>query len=234
MFLVPSDSEDVAVVLYPDEPSPALIASGPTTLISASGETTRVRLVAADSQQCGDAAVVTLSGAAPASWSVGLLDRSAALLRMDFIEALPASDSAQLAVDLARLASALTTHRDSRFSGLPFAVLAAHRFAADSREVVLGHLARRLNQEAEPLEERTLIIAERDTATNVPYTVTYSQRSEGSEETTEHFDVLAAVRGRRSILLLIARDQPSHTLYEVLERSSKGAWRSRWSRKLEC
>ena len=235
MLVVPSDSENAAVVLYPDEPSAQLVASAPTTLLSIAGDTARVTLSLADSQQCGDAAVVRLNGDAPASWSVGLLRRSGTLLRMDSIETLPSADSARLAADLARLASALSTHKDSRFTGLPFAVLAAHRFATDSQQFLLGHLVRRLNQEAAPLEERTLLVAERPRSSPAgSYKVTYSQRSEGSEDTAEHFEALGAFRGRRSTLLVIARDQPSATTYEVLERSSNGTWKSRWSRSLSC
>ena len=155
---------------------------------------------------------------------------------MDSIEALPSPDSARLASDLARLASALSTHKDSRFSGLPFAVVGAHRFVADGRQFLVGHLARRLNQEAAPLEERTLIIAERPDSNpaSEPWAVTYSLRSEGSEDTAELFEVLAALRGKQSLLLLLARDQPAQTNYELLERSRGGTWRTRWTRKLEC
>lgn len=234
VLVVPADSDNAAVVLYPDEPSAQLLASAPTTLVTITGDTARVRLALADSQQC-DAAVVRLTGEAPASWSVGMLGRSGALLRMDSIETLPAADSARLAADLARLASALTMHKNSRFTGLPFAVLAAHRFASDSMEFLVGHLVRRLNQEASPLEERTLILAERPRSPQgAAYKVTYSQRSEGSEETAAHFEALGAFRGRHATLLVIVRDQPSATTYEVLERSSGGTWRTRWSRSLAC
>lgn len=235
MLLVPSDSDNAAVVLYPDEPSQSLITSAPTTLISIAGDTSRMEMSPADSQQCGDAAVVRLTGPTPPDWSVGLLRRSAALLPMDSIEALPPPDSARIAVDLARLASALRTHRDSRFTGLPFTVLAAHRFSTDSVQFLVGHLARRLNQEASPLEERTLLIGERSARLpGASYQVTYSQRSEGTEDTAEHFEALAAARGRRAIFLLVARDQLSRTLYEVLERAAGGRWRMRWSRSLAC
>lgn len=235
VLVVPTDSENTAAVVYPAEPSARLIASGPMTLVNAAGDTTSVRVAAVDSQQCGDAAIVRLAGSDTVSWSVGLLGRSAALLRMDSIEALPSADSARLAADLARLASALGTHRESRFSGLPFAVIGAHLFDADGRRFVIAHLARRVNLEAAPLEERTLIIADRPlgAAASVPYTVGYSRRSEGTEDTAEHYDVLAVVHGRQSLLLLLARDQQAQTDYEILERSN-GTWRSRWSRKLVC
>jgi hypothetical protein len=154
---------------------------------------------------------------------------------MDSIEALPSADSARLAADLARLASALPMQKTSRFTGLPFAVLGAHRFESNGRQVVVAHLVRRLNQEAAPLEERTLIIAERPSpaAKGEPYVVTHSLRSEGSEDTAEHFEVLAAIRGRQAPMLLLSRDQLSRTTYELLERADDG-WRTRWSRTLSC
>jgi hypothetical protein len=140
-----------------------------------------------------------------------------------------------LAADLARLASGLATQPGSRFTGLPFAVLGAHRFASDGRQYLVGHLVRRLNQEAAPGEERTFVIAERSAATpGEPYIVTHSQRSEGSEDTAEHFELLAVVRGTEAPLLLLARDQLSKTTYEILERNPDGTWRTRWSRTLAC
>lgn len=194
LLLVPSDTDNVGVVLYPEEPSVRLITSAPLTLVNAGGDTTRVRMIATDSQQCGDAAVVRLTGAGPTSWTAGLLGRSAGLLRMDSIEMLSPADSARLAADLTRLASALDSHKSSRFSGLRFAVLGARRFETDGRQYVVAHLARRLPQEAAPLEERTLLIAERS-STAAPYVVTFSRRSEGSEDTAEHmFDSIAQGR----------------------------------------
>src|SRR5436190_5965664 len=165
MLVVPSDSDNTAVVLYPNDPNDRLMGSQLTTLVNAAGDTTRVKLVALDSQECGDAPVVRLNGAAPPSCSVGLIAHSAKLLRTDSIEALSSADSARLAADLARLASALTTQPGSRFTGLPFAVLGAHRFESDERQYLVGHLVRRLNQEAAPREERTFVIAERPAAT---------------------------------------------------------------------
>jgi hypothetical protein len=237
LLLVPSDRDNAAVVLFPEAPSAQLAASAPVTLLSANGDTavTHVESLVPDSVECGDAPLVRFSGSVAPTWSVGLLPRAARSLRMDSIEALPPADSARLAADLARLASALPMHRNSRFSGLPFAVLAARRFDVDGRQVVVAQLVRRLNQEAAPLEERTLVIAERPTGSvkREPYVVTHSRRSEGSEDTVEHFEVLAAIRGRQWPMLLVSRDQVSRTTYELLERAEDG-WRVRWSRTLSC
>lgn len=236
LLVVPADSENTGVVLFPPTPSPRLISSAPLTLLSASGDSApaRASLVVSDSQVCGEAPVIRLSGSVPSAWSVGLLARAAAPLRMDSIEALPAPDSARFAAELARLASALPTRRDSRFAGLPFVVLTARRFELPGQQTVVAHLVRRLPQEASPLEEHTLVVAERPvSSTNQPYAVTYHQRSEGTEETADHYDVLAAIRGGGTTYLLIARDQEARTSYDVLERSQSG-WRVRWRRTLAC
>lgn len=237
LLLVPSDIDNAAVVLFPDAPSAQLASSAPVTLLSANGDTavTHVESLVSDTVECDDAPVVRFKGSVAPTWSVGLLARSARSLRMDSIEALSPADSARLVADLARLASALPMHRNSRFSGLPFAVLGARRFETDGRQIVVAQLVRRLNQEAAPLEERTLVIAERQAggAKREPYVVTHSRRSEGSEDTVEHFEVLAAVSGRQSPLLLLSRDQLSRTTYELLERADNG-WNVRWSRTLSC
>ena len=232
LLVVPSDNDSSAVVLFPLDPSTQLIGSGAVTLVNSAGDTSRVRLAPSDSQ-CGDAQVVRVAGSLPSAWSVGLLGRSAKLLRMDSIEALPSADSARLAADLARLASALP-NGTSRFTGLPFAVLAARRFESDSREILAAQLVRRLNQEAAPQEERTFIVAERAAGTRESYTLTYSQRSEGSEDAAEHFEVLSALRGRQAPMLLLARDRLTRTTYELIERQDDGTWRVRWSRLLAC
>jgi hypothetical protein len=239
VLLVPSDSDNAAIVLVPDAPSAETLSSVPVTLLNAGGDTTvaRVQSLISDTVECGDAPMVRFTARIPPSWSVGFSGRTAALVRVDSIEGLPAADSARLAVDMARLASALPMQRNSRFAGLPFAVLDARRFQANGRQTVVAQLVRRLNQEAAPLEERTLIIAERTApvsrAKGEPLSVTHSQRSEGSEDAIEHFELLAAIASGSSTLLILSRDQLSRTTYELLEHTDAG-WRTRWSRTLSC
>jgi hypothetical protein len=183
LLVVPSDSENAGVVLFPPAPSARLISSAPLTLLSASGDfaPTRASLVVSDSQVCGEAPTVRLGDGVPSSWSVGLLARSTAPLRTDSIEALLSPDSARLAADLARLASAAPAVRDSRFAGLPYVVLSARRLEAREQQVVVAHLVRRLPQEAAPLEEHSLVIAERPASPDLTYVVTYHHRREGTE-----------------------------------------------------
>ena len=237
LLVVPSDSEHAAVVIFPDFPSARLVASAPMTLVNSGGDTvaSRAQLVATESEQCGGAPLVNLTDRPSAAWSVGLLRGRASPLRMDSVQAMPSADSARVVADVARLASVLTVSRESRFSGLPFTVLGAHRVELGDHQAIVAHLVRRLPQEASPLEEHTLIIAERAKASaSAPWALSYSQLSEGSEDTADHFAVLAAVKAGDQTLLVLARDQLERTRYEILERSRAGAWRSRWSRTLVC
>lgn len=238
LLIVPSDSENTGVVIFPPTPSPRLISSGPLTLFTLAGDSvsTRAALVVSDSQVCGEAPTVRFNTSTTVEWSVGLLERAVSHIPMDSIEALPARDSLRLAAEIARLASSVPAPRESRFVGLAFVVRSANVIRAQDRQIVVTHLIRRLPQEASPIEEHTFIIAERPVSAVTPglYVTAYAQRSEGTEETAEHFEVLSVVRGARSILLLLARDQETQTTYEIVERDTSGRWRSRWTRVLSC
>lgn len=178
--------------------------------------------------------MIHMSPAAATPWSVALQARSVTPFRMDSIEALSPSDSAGLSVELARVASSVPDSSGSRFSASPFVVLSARRFEALGRRIVVAHLVRRLPQEASPLEEHTLVIAERaDSAEGGPYVAAHYERSEGREETVDHYEVLAAVRSREAVFLLLSREREAQTVYEILQRTKTG-WRTRWSRTLAC
>jgi hypothetical protein len=235
VLIVPSDTEQTGVVLFPGTPSPRLIASAPLTLVSPTGDVARANasLVVSDSQVCGEAPTIRI-GEATAAWSVGLRLRSAVTLKMDSIQALPSSDSARLVADLARLASTVTASQESRFSGLPFVVLSAHQFDVTGTRTVVAHLVRRLPQEASPLEEHTFVLGERPARpAGDAYVLRFEQRSEGTEETADHYEVLAAVRAGEITFLVLSREQEARTVYEILERGKIG-WRVRWQRTLAC
>lgn len=235
LLVVPSDSEQLAIVVYPDTASGFDIVASRLVLLGARGDTVArgVTAQARDSLQCGDAPVVRLSGAGAQSWLVGLQGAHPALVPAQHVETLPSTDSARVVARLARLASALTAQQESRFNGLPFAVVSGRRFEVGDRRVLLAHLVRRLPQEAAPLEERLLLITESG-RTDTNAVVVHSQRSAGSEETASHFEVLAVLRAGKTILVLLARDQMARTDYQVLERSPAGQWRVRWTRPLAC
>ena len=95
---------------------------------------------------------------------------------------------------------------------------------------------RQINQEATPLQERTLLVAERP-ANDTTLTTAYWERSYGDEETIESRDVLAAVLigAARTPALIISHDFGDATAYGFIERVDEGRWRSRWlSGRRQC
>jgi hypothetical protein len=185
---------------------------------------------------CGEAVLVHLRDTTSTPWSAGVLAARAEPLHMDSIEALAPGDSTRMVTELARLASAVPMRPESRFGGLPFVVLSARRFQAAGRVVLVGHVVRRLPHEAAPVEEHTLIVAERDTVlkTSAPFALGFQLRSEGTEDAAEQYEALAALAGETGTWLLVSRENDARTVYQVLERANDGRWSARWSRALSC
>lgn len=228
LLAVPGDSDGTAIVLFPpapEEPSNvALLRVGDDSSAAA-------RLTPTDMQVCGDVATGRLTAGNAGEWTLAL-SRGITPLRVDSIEAMPPSDSSALAADVARLASTVANEAESRFVGLPFAVLAAHRLEIDGATIVVARVARRIPQEAAPLEERTILIGDR--RDNGPFRIRYSRRSSGSEDVVDHFALLGAVRVGAKHFLVLEIERETGSRYEILERDSAGAWQMRWSRVLSC
>jgi hypothetical protein len=231
ILVVPSDTDNTAILVYPD----VIDAGSPSLdLLTAGGEVAAAAVTVAgvDSLECGGAPVVRLSTGAFGTWAIGV--RAAqGILRGDSLESLVRADSSRLVAQLARLASTIAANEESRFTGLPFSVARARRYTVGNARIVAAHLVRRLPQEASPLEQHTFVIAERAVSSD-SLVLRYSERSEGTEETAEHFEILGALDRSAGTLLLIARDNTVGTRYEILERASNGTWRVRWSRPLSC
>jgi len=172
------------------------------------------------------------SGTALAPWAVGFVGASVQPIRMDSIESLSRADSAHLAADATRLASTLPAGGTDRFTGLPFTVTSLWRFrAGPGVEGLVANLVRHVNQEARPLEERTLIVAERDsTRRDERFNLAYYDRSQGAEETVESRDVLALARPTSDAqpMLVLGRDYGDGMAYALVQRDPSGRWREKW------
>lgn len=171
-------------------------------------------------------------GGSLASWSVGFVGAAVQPVRMDSIESLTRADSARLTAEVTRLASTLSAGGGDRFVGLPFTVTSLWRFhAGPGVEGVIANLVRHINQEARPFEERTLIIAERDsTRRDERFTLSYADRSQGAEETVESRDVLALARSTPDAqpMLVLGRDYGDGMAYALIQRDPSGRWREKW------
>ena len=184
-------------------------------------------------EECTSWPTARLTTGAPGAWAVGFAAGHATAIPLDSIEALSRADSARLAADAARLASALPNDTAPAFRGLPFTVHTLRRFSpAPGVEALVADVRRKVNEEANPREEHILLVAERDSAQpSSPWTAAYAERVADNEETIESSDVLAAVAlgPRRTPTLVIGREYNEGFAYALLERTGAKQWRLRWS-----
>jgi hypothetical protein len=170
------------------------------------------------------------AGALPV-WSAGFVAGSVEPIPFDSLQSLSRADSTRLSVELAKLASAVPNDTATAFRGRPFIVRTVRRFQAYGRSVVVAEIVRNVNQEAMPLQEHLLLIAERDSSVAPTYVRSYYERTIGLEDAVETTDVLAVVRpvGDDRVYMLLSRDFGDGVSYALLERVPAGEWHLRWS-----
>ena len=165
------------------------------------------------------------------TWAIGFIGAQAAALPLDSVDVLSSRDSLALAAEASRLASAVTATTAPSFQGLRFTAHDIRRFEISPGVTALvAHLTRKVNQEANPQEEQTLLIAERDSGvTTGPYILAYAERTHGHEETTTAPEVIGGVRIAGRPTLVVARDGDQGVAYALLERTGLRQWRIRWT-----
>jgi hypothetical protein len=175
-----------------------------------------------------------------APWSIGLVATRIVPIALDSIGSLSAADSSGLVAEVTRLASMVPVRESAtRLRGLPFSVQDARHFQTGAgTDVVVAHVVRRVHEEANPLEERTLLIVERDSSQrpNVRgrYVIAFYQRSVGHEETLEGSEVLGAFTHRNPSrpTLIVARESEAGVRYTLIQRSGTRTWRVKWTSAL--
>ena len=249
LLAVAAGSVETAVLVLPQYTDSTL--TGATALTADSLAPVSVDLFA-PAGRVGGATLLPIEGAAPRAgctswpvarvqvpsghvppWNAAFSAGRAAPLPLDSLEALSTRDSARVAADVARVASALPEKSTSEFRGLPFVVRSARRFSpAPGTEAFVADVVRRLNQEDHPRTEHLVLVAERRAGVRgARYLPAYVERAEGVEETVEMTELLAAVllgESRRPTLVL-SRDYGDGTAYALLERVAEGKWRLKWS-----
>jgi len=165
------------------------------------------------------------------AWAVGFVGGQTSALPLDSIDVLSARDSTALVAEASRLASLVTAVTDPSFQGLRFTAHDIRRFEASTGvQAIVAHLVRKVNQEANPQEEQTLLIAERDSGvTSGPYQLVYAERTHGLEEQSTMPEVIAGVRIAGRSTLIVARDSDAGVAYAMLERIGPRRWRVRWT-----
>jgi hypothetical protein len=165
-------------------------------------------------------------------WTVGFEAGHATAVVLDSIDALASADSAQLAADIARIASALPGDTSATFRGLPFVVNKAWRAQIPGQpDILVAVVVRNVNQEANPRQERILLVAEKDSVpSRTRYSARYSERVAGPEETLETTDPIAVVLlgADHRPTVVVSRDTGSGVSYVLIERVA-GRWQRWWA-----
>ena len=187
-----------------------------------------------DGESCTAWPTLTLSAAASGTpWTIALGAGRATAIPLDSVDILTGADSARMTAEVSRLASMLPNDTVPAFRGLPFAVRNIRRFSpVPGVSALVAEVVRKVNQEANPREERILLVAERDSGkTTGRYAVAYSERASGTEEDVETTDVLAAVAigPARTPILVLRREYFEGSAYSLLERVGPKSWRIRWT-----
>lgn len=256
VLLVASERPEAAIVVFPEvqgehaaaelQFDTTALRGSTAALFTRAGEVSSATLgegtQPAEEEDCAGWPMLRLSSPSGtvAPWSIGLVGSRIVPVTLDSIGSLSAADSSALVADVARLASMVPVRESAtRLRGLPFSVRDIRRFQTRAgTDVIAAHVVRRVHEEANPLEERTLLIAERDRSErpNVRgrYAIAFHQRSVGHEETLEGSEVLGAFvyRNTSRPTLVVARESEGGVRYTLIERSGAHTWRVKWTSAL--
>jgi hypothetical protein len=161
-------------------------------------------------------------------WRVGFQRGIATPLSLDSLEGAAPADSLTMTTELARLASALPASNDPAFQGLPFAVRKAYQSKLGQTSILIGDIVRKINEEANPREERLLLIAERRPGGT--YSTVFYSRAAGSEEIVRTNEILTGVKflkGSR-VAIVVAFEYENGSRLALIERVSGAAWKLTW------
>ena len=246
VLLIQGETRDEAIVLMPVEDDSAgamrleaLGAQGAAVILYGRGGARLVGQLGAappsPDPECRLWPLRAVRGEGTANlWAVGFVGGQTAPLPLDSVDVLSSRDSTALAAEASRLASTVTAITDPSFQGLRFTAHDIRRFeAAPGVQAIVAHLVRKVNQEANPQEEQTLLIAERDSGvTTGPYQLAYAERTHGLEEQSTTSEVIAAVSIAGHPTIIVARDSDAGVAYVMLERTGTRRWRIRWTSAL--
>lgn len=185
-------------------------------------------------EDCSAWPMVRITGASDTSgaWTVAFRADLFHPLGVDSIANLPRPDSLRLVSAITRVAATVPGDTVDALRGIPFVVRRAVRATlATGSVLVVAEVERALNQEANPVQEHMLLLAERDSAGAKGYRRGYFERTTGGEESLESSELLllGTPRNRTQPVLLLARYLGDGVVYSLLERSAAGTWRLRWS-----
>ncbi|HUQ20046.1 MAG TPA: hypothetical protein VM099_10575 [Gemmatimonadaceae bacterium] len=182
-----------------------------------------------DPSGCLNWPVASFVSSAPRAWRVGLEAGQASGLKLNSLGTMHGNDSSRFVNDALEAANSLNSAGDSVFRGLPFSVKRGSRIDGSVVPTIVAEVVRKINEEANPREEHTLLVAEQPTSGS-GYRAVFTTRSSGAEESLETTDVLAAVqlKSTKQAVIVISIDYEDGGKVGTLERSADGTWKLRW------
>jgi hypothetical protein len=186
------------------------------------------------SEGCDAWPVVSLREAtdgASKNWRLALVAGVAQAVSLDSIGAMPRRDSAQLVVAINRAAAQLTLDSAGLLRGVPFSVGKAYRMKlAGDVEVVITVVERRLNMEASPRVERTVLILERARGAK-GFSAAWRDTQYATEDDLIATDLLTVVtlKGSPMVTVFLGQDFGDGSRVEMLQRATDGGWSVRWA-----
>ncbi len=172
-----------------------------------------------------------LDGESAGLWSVAVPTGTFRPLPTDSLSGRTRADSLVLARAIARVASSAPGDTIAALHGIPFVVRRALTFRLQDTTIAIAEVVRSLNQEATPLQEHLLIIAESSPSARTTFHRAYVERSAGTEDMMESVELLAAGVDQASgtAQLIVARFLGDGVVYSVLRREDTNRWLLYWS-----
>jgi hypothetical protein len=171
------------------------------------------------------------AAAAQRTWRVALKSGVADPLTSDSIGGMARADSSQLSVDISRAVATLASDTSGVLRQIPFGVRKAHRIRlADGTDVVLAVVERRLNVEASPRVERTVVLLESQKPAK-GFKVAWHTTQFATEDELIAVDLLGAVilRSSSQPTVFLSQDFGDGSRIQMLQRVGVRLWALRWS-----
>lgn len=206
----------------------------PVELFGRTGRVGKASLVAASQELNTEGCVMwpegRLADAPPRPWKVGFRQGVATAFPLDSLEGMNTRDSLAVTGEIARLAAVLTEGADPAFLGLPFTVRKAYRFTMSPISVVVADVVRKINQEANPREEHTLLVGERVAEGDGRYMAAFHTRVADSEDIVRTSELLGVVRFTRTggSAMVVAFEYADSGRVVLLERTANRQWKITW------
>jgi len=172
-----------------------------------------------------------VTGTSLPTWRIGLQHGIGTAIPTDSIGGLPRADSGVLVVEINKSAALLPLDSSGVMRRVPFDVATAYRFMlAGDVDVVIAVVERRLNVEASPRIERSVLVLERARGARV-FKAAWTETQYGTEDDLIAVDLLGVVsmRGTQRPTVFLGQDFGDGSRIQMLQRDAAGTWSVHWS-----